>query len=776
MRSTQLRRGVRSLLRHPTRVAEPDPEVAPAGLVVCSLEPWDDVWRRNQFFVREMTDADPSLRVLYVEPPVDLLHELVSGRRPPLAQTRRLRPVAGRPQVIRFQPVKLLPRVLGGWTDASLARQVVRAAAQAELVDPDLWINDLDYAQLAGSVTWPVVYDVTDDWLLASVPRRIARARRRRELRLLDAADEVVVCSPGLENTKGALRGAVHLITNAVDLDRFRAPSPRPDDLPEPPVVVYAGTLHEDRLDVDLVVASAKALPRVQFAFVGPDALSSPNRSRLESLANVHLLGARPYDDIAAYLQHASALVVPHVVTPFTESLDPIKAYECLAVGVRTLATPVAGFRDLDGPVWIATEEEFPDQLRKLLSEPAPGSTPVTPPTWTAQAAAFRRVIERARDRRRTATTRVVYLGHVARKSGGEVALARALSPLVAAGVEAHVVLGEHGPIEGDLRAAGATVEVLPIDPALRDARRDSLLRSATHNVTSTVRHITQLRRRLLQITPHVVHTNTLKAAIYGGLAARSAGIPVVWHVRDRVADDYLPGPTVHVVRALSRMLPTRVIANSHATASALGRGTVIHDGYRRSRSSPERRGPVRRVAIVGRLSPWKGQHVVLPAFAEAFTDDDVRCAIAGSALFGEERYAASLHALANDLGIADRVDFLGHVDDVESLLDEIDVMVHASTVPEPFGQVIVEAMAAGVPIIASDAGGVREIVEPEVHALLTPPGDVAALSTALRRLRDDDELRVRLATAGRRRAQDFLPETSVAAYLAEYAAARNRR
>jgi teichuronic acid biosynthesis glycosyltransferase TuaH len=770
VRARNLRRGARALVRHPTRIAIRDHSVAQPSLIVCSLEPWDTVWRRNQFLVQELTDNDPSLRVLFVEPAIDPLHELKAGRRPPVGRGRRLRPVADRPQIIRFQPVKLLPRLLGGWADRSLARQINRAVGQAEMVDPTLWINDLDLTGLALGVNWPVLYDVTDDWLLASVPRRVSKARRTRESALLDRADEVVVCSRGLQNTKGAAR-AVTVITNAVDADRFRTTQPRPRDLPRQATAVYVGTLHEDRLDIELVCRAARALPGINFVFVGPSALSAASTSRLAWHRNVTLLGARPYDDVPAYLQHATVLIVPHVVTSFTESLDPIKAYECLAVGRPTLATPVAGFRDLGPGIGVATSEEFVNELRLLLDQDVDATSPVSLPTWREQADRFAQALDRARLTFHSRPTRVAFIDHVARISGGELALVRLLPELIASGVAPTVILGETGPLEQRLREVGAVVEILPIDPSIRDRRRGQVFARASllRGGITTARYTWRLRGRLRAINADIVHTNSLKAHVYGGVAGRLAGVPVVWHVRDRIARDYLPAGTVRVIRALARIIPAAIVANSQATAATIrSKTTTVYNVY----EAQQRPRPIldfSTVAIIGRLSPWKGQHVVLEAFAKAFPDGTERCVIVGSALFGEAEYELALQRLVGDLGITSRVEFRGHVDDIETMLMEVDVLVHASTTPEPFGQVILEAIAAGVPVIATDAGGAREIIKHEVSGLLTPPGDVRALARALRRVADDTDLRANLAAGGLRRATDFLPGTRAADYIGIY-------
>jgi hypothetical protein len=111
---------------------------------------------------------------------------------------------------------------------------------------------------------------------------------------------------------------------------------------------------------------------------------------------NIFFLGARPHSHIPAYLQHSDVILVPHRVSPFTESLDPIKAYECAVVGRPTVATPVAGFRELDGIVRVATSDEFCTAVRAALAD---GAAPVAPTvaSWNSRAVDFLRVLEHAR-------------------------------------------------------------------------------------------------------------------------------------------------------------------------------------------------------------------------------------------------------------------------------------------------------------------------------------------------------------------------------------------
>jgi glycosyltransferase involved in cell wall biosynthesis len=98
-----------------------------------------------------------------------------------------------------------------------------------------------------------------------------------------------------------------------------------------------------------------------------------------------------------------------------------------------------------------------------------------------------------------------------------------------------------------------------------------------------------------------------------------------------------------------------------------------------------------------------------------------------------------------------------------------MDILVHASVTPEPFGQVIVEAMLAGVPVIAVAGGGPSEIVTDGVDGLLYPAGDADALAQTMERLRNDPDLRVRLSAAGRIRAERFSPQAAAASVMALY-------
>jgi teichuronic acid biosynthesis glycosyltransferase TuaH len=361
-------------------------------LVVCALDAWDDVWIRNQPLADGLLRRCPALRILFVEPPTDPTYDLAHLRLPVRPRMRALRS-DGRLHALR--PLKLLPRRLGPLSDHLLLDQVIHATRRLGFTRPTLCVNDVTYAPLIRRTGWPTVYDVSDDWLLAPFrPREIARLRRLDALALAKA-HEVVVCSPALAASRGEGR-PVTLVPNAVNVEHFQRPQPRPRDLPPAPTAVYVGTLHEARLDIELIIELARSLRALSVVLVGPDALSATARHRLRVEPNVHLIGSRPHVNVPAYLQHADVVFVPHLITPFTESLDPVKAYECLAVDTPTVATPVAGFRELAGAVTVAPRGSFVDAVHAALAAGAARSLSAPVPTWDDRVAVFECVLERA--------------------------------------------------------------------------------------------------------------------------------------------------------------------------------------------------------------------------------------------------------------------------------------------------------------------------------------------------------------------------------------------
>ncbi len=231
--------------------------------------------------------------------------------------------------------------------------------------------------------------------------------------------------------------------------------------------------------------------------------------------------------------------------------------------------------------------------------------------------------------------------------------------------------------------------------------------------------------------------------------------------------------------RALRRLVPrlsAGVVANSQATLDTLGRtgsrpglgDTGLRGG--RAAAQPRRREGPLTFGMLGRIAPWKGQDLFLRAFAAAFPSGEERAAIIGTAMFGEEDFERELGSLAQELGIAARVEFRGFREDIWRELGSLDVLVHASLIPEPFGQVVLEGMAAGLPVLAPDAGGPAEVIDDGSTGTLFPRGDADALAAAMRALAQDPERRRRLGEAAREAAGAYRPQLLAGRFEQAYA------
>ena len=356
---------------------------------------------------------------------------------------------------------------------------------------------------------------------------------------------------------------------------------------------------------------------------------------------------------------------------------------------------------------------------------------------------------------------RILFVNHTAQMGGGEVALLNIVRHLDRSRFDPVVILFADGPLADRLAEAGVDARVVPLAGSVVNARKGvlgwgSLLRVS--DAWRAARHVVAVAREVRRSGADLVHANSLKADVIAGLAGRLAGVPVVWHVRDRIADDYLPPAAARAFRWLARSVPHHVVANSRATLATLrlppGRpGTAVYSGTVTDdlppAPSPAASGPV--VGLVGRISPWKGQHIFVRAAAELHRlYPACRFQVIGGPLFGEAAYDRDVRAMAARMGLAGVVEFTGHRADVPQRIAALDVLVHASTAGEPFGQVVAEAMAAGKPVVATRGGGVPEVVVDGVTGLLVPMGDVSAMARAIARLLDDPAAAAAMGRAGR--------------------------
>jgi glycosyltransferase involved in cell wall biosynthesis len=303
------------------------------------------------------------MKLLFVGLPIDLTGQLrrgnLSGFKGPLTHS-----VPNFPNITFTRPVKVLPdSVAAGRAVNGLSSRVHirRVARNLGIRAPLLWLNPHSAVHMAGRMgESAIVYDITDDWeLVPSFSKRQRKLIAEQDRRLCARADLVSVCSEALGRSRIPCSRRVLLLPNGVDVDHYAGVMNQANGSAlAHPVFGYTGTLHRDRIDVDLLVRLARSFPGGSVVLVGPDHLDPRTRAILAAENNVHLCGPVPYAEIPRKMAGFDVCIVPHVMTPFTESLNPIKLWEYLASGKPVVSTDVAGFRDYSGLCHVAGEPE----------------------------------------------------------------------------------------------------------------------------------------------------------------------------------------------------------------------------------------------------------------------------------------------------------------------------------------------------------------------------------------------------------------------------------
>ncbi len=400
----------------------------------------------------------------------------------------------------------------------------------------------------------------------------------------------------------------------------------------------------------------------------------------------------------------------------------------------------------------------------------------------------------------RTSPMRVLYLSPTASMGGAERVLLdllhnlRVAQPTWALGL----ITANDGPLADDARRLGVITEVLPFprefarigDAGLTGPRTWArFARRAAGGSMATVRYFRALRTTIAAFEPDVIHSNGIKMHVLGALAKpeRSA---LVWHFHDYLSARPV---TCRVIKRLKHRCRA-VVAVSESVAAdlreQLGPGadvTTVWNSVDLTRFTPG--GPrldldamaslartetgLPRIGLVATFARWKGHLLFLEALRLLKETRRFRGYIVGGPLYetdGSQHSLPELQAAITRLGLNGVVGLTGFVRDSDAALRHLDVVVHASTSPEPFGLVIAEAMACGRPVVVSRAGGVAELIEPEVNALTYTAGNSQELAAQLARLVDDVSLRRRIGDAARRSAvEQFDPQRVVGQMLGLY-------
>jgi glycosyltransferase involved in cell wall biosynthesis len=336
------------------------------------------------------------------------------------------------------------------------------------------------------------------------------------------------------------------------------------------------------------------------------------------------------------------------------------------------------------------------------------------------------------------ARPRVLFINHTSKIAGAELVLLDLVRPWN----DGSAFLFEDGPLADELRERGLAVIRSRWGGGLAKVRRDESLWAAAPLLGKLGGIASEIA--LAARSHDLLYANSQKAFVLSALATAVARRPLIWHLHDIIDASHFAPAQRRLQVALANRLASRIIVPSAAAAAAF-----VGAGGRRDRLEvvpngvdlvPDAKPPEalrqelglptgRLAGVFSRLAPWKGQHVVLDALRKV---PDLHCIIAGDALFGEEGYARRLKDMVDAAQLGDRVHFLGHRNDVGRLMQACDVVIHPSVDPEPFGRTLVEAMLAGVPLIATDTGAASDILEGGKAGTLVKPNDAGGLAAAI--------------------------------------------
>lgn len=322
-------------------------------------------------------------------------------------------------------------------------------------------------------------------------------------------------------------------------------------------------------------------------------------------------------------------------------------------------------------------------------------------------------------------------------------------------GIRWHVVFLEDGDLPPQLRELGVGVTVL-------DAGR----MREVHKLLGASAKIAKIAKRE---RANLILGWMGTGHLYGGPAALLAGLPAAWYQLDVPRN---PGGIDRLAaRIPARFVLTLSTAGFEAQKALTPKSPVrlVYPGVELERFDPATLPsktdtrvalglppdrPI--VGIVGRLQRWKGMHTVIEAMPSVLAKHpDALAVIVGGQHEFEPEYEQHLKDLVVQQGLSNAVRMVGFQRNIPEWVQALDVFVHASD-HEPFGIVVIEAMALGKPTIATNTAGPTEIITPEVDGLLTPYGDTGALATELLRVLDDPAFAAGLGTAARARALTF--------------------
>ncbi len=350
--------------------------------------------------------------------------------------------------------------------------------------------------------------------------------------------------------------------------------------------------------------------------------------------------------------------------------------------------------------------------------------------------------------RRPHAPVRCAFINHYTGYGGAELMLLTLLERIDRSRVAPILITPGEGLLTEGARELGVETVVVPVSPALLDVARGGAgsRLGAVSAVGALPVAAVRLARAISRVKADVVVTNSAKAHVYGSLAGRLARRPVVWRIHDTMDSPDFGGSTRRLLLTIGRRIPALVLSVSDSTGLPLIAGgiprervTTLYNGIDLTTlragadGVPSAPDGLARVGSIGRLTPLKGHAVVIDAAARLVKRGvEARFIIAGAQAREAPTHLADLRARAERLGIADRVELISPFDDLAVLLTGLDVVVHASVLPDSLPTTVIEAMALGKPVVATALGGVPELIRDTETGFLIPPDDAGRMADAV--------------------------------------------
>ena len=355
---------------------------------------------------------------------------------------------------------------------------------------------------------------------------------------------------------------------------------------------------------------------------------------------------------------------------------------------------------------------------------------------------------------------RILFFDHTSQLSGGERSLLLILKGINKEKFKPILVTPEQGSFPQKAALIGIETGRISIPKMVLERKRKKigvlfLIFSFFMSLSSVFRLLFFIKKKRIDI----IYTNSQKAHLIGLFAGLLAGVPVIWHFRDILNN----GTTKQIVRVLGVLFTKNIIAISRVVAEQFGmcdkkvrlvyNAIDVSDFERRKRDVKtdlrEEYGLPRDskiVASVGQIAEWKGlKYLVYSAKELVKVFDNLYFFIVGKPFFKEIGYSVGIQNLVKLLSLQKRLFFTGFRKDVPGIMDDIDILLHTPIEPEPFGRVIIEAMAAGTVVVAFDNGAIGEILS-DGTGLLVSPFDIEGLTQGISTLLKDRALYKKIA------------------------------